>query len=574
MKNQQRESGGSMATKKYIMFITAFFFTLTLTTLAQNVLKLKPYDGTAATYLVAQIKADTLANKGILPDRVYELEAGAVYLNTEVFNVAKKYTMKLTATGKKPIIYQYPTGTGTNPQNPPGNLFVLVGGNLEMTNIAVAGYFEPMADYLNNVQGGLINTTGAGSSIIIDKCIFNNINGQHIRTGSATVKVKITNSIFGNMGALSTSNFGAGKGIDLREASCDSLVLVNNSWINYQDRVIRHYNFSNPLAGTGGIKYALIDHNSFINGMGFHGLLSLGNVGKSVIIRNNLFVDAFAAGADPTDATRSAEWANTGEKLSNGNNRMMWIFTAPNDTTKWIVKNNIYSISSEGQKFFDEHKTEPITEGSQLSWHINKRLGADSTKTFTKTSVTLTKIPALMTNLMRWYVDPAGGNKTKNTPSSLWIAALHDMDRKPITYYRDELNCSFSTSSSAYTAAEKGFPVGDLNWFPSKKTEWEKAGGTDIVPVASIPTEYTLEQNYPNPFNPTTKITFSLPKDGMTSLSIYNLLGEKVASLVSEELKAGVHVYSFDASQLSSGVYFYKLDSEQISLTKKMMLVK
>jgi len=560
-----------MASKKFTFLILVVLLLVSSFTFAQSVLKLKPYDGTPATYLVAQIKADTAANKGILPNRVYELESDKIYLNTEVFNVAAKFTLRLTATGKKPIIYQYPTGTGTNPQNPPGTLFQLVGGNLEMTNIAVAGYFELMPENLNNVQGQIINTTGAGSTIIIDRCIFNNINGQHIRTGSATVKVKVTNTIFGNMGALSTSNFGAGKGIDLREASCDSLVLVNNTWVNYQDRVIRHYNFANPLAGTGGIKFALIDHNSFINGMGFHGLLSLGNVGKSMVIRNNLFVDAFAAGDDPTDATRAAEWANTGEKLPNGTNRMMWIFTAPNDTTKWIVKNNVYHVSSEGQKFLNDNK---LNIGSPLSWHINKKLGADSTKAFTKSSVSLTKIPALMLNLMRWYIDPAGGNKTKNTPSSLWVAALHDMDRKPITFYRDELNAAYSTTSAAYTAAEKGFPVGDLNWFPTKKTEWEKAGGTDIVPSAAIPTEFSLQQNYPNPFNPTTRITFNLPKNSVVNLSVYNLLGQKVATIVNQELTAGVHAYNFDGSRLSSGAYYYKLDTDQLSLTKKMMLVK
>ncbi|MEW6651848.1 MAG: T9SS type A sorting domain-containing protein [Bacteroidota bacterium] len=565
-----------MQLKKYNLLIVSILLIFTSISLAQNVLKLKPFDGTPATYLVAQIKADTAANKGILATRIYELEAGRVYLNTEIFNVSSKVTLRIRgASGdKKPIIYQHPTGTGSSPQNPPGNLFVLVGGSLEMSNIAVSGYFELMPEQLNNVQGGLINTTGAGSTIIVDRCIFNNINGQHIRTGSATVKIKVTNTIFANMGALSTSNLGAGKGLDLREASCDSLVLVNNTFVNYLDRPIRHYNFSNPLAGTGGIKFALIDHNSFINGMGFHGLLSLGNVGRSIVIRNNLFVDGFASGADPTDATRAAEWANTGEKLPNGLNRMMWIFTAPNDTTKWIVKNNVYSISSAGQKFFDDHKAVPITEGSPLSWHINRRLGADSTKAFSKTSVTLSNIPALMTNLMRWYLDPLGGNKTKNTPSSLWIAALHDMDRKPITYYRDEFNASFATTNPAYTAAEKGFPVGDLNWFPTKKTEWEKAGGTDLVASAAIPTEFSLQQNYPNPFNPTTRITFNLPKNSMVNLSVYNILGEKVATVVNQELTAGVHAYNFDGSILSSGAYFYKLNVNQVSLTKKMMLVK
>ena len=119
----------------------------------------------------------------------------------------------------------------------------------------------------------------------------------------------------------------------------------------------------------------------------------------------------------------------------------------------------------------------------------------------------------------------------------------------------------------------------DVRFYNYSLTEQEvnkifTESATGIEREKGIPSEISLCQNYPNPFNPTTKITFSLPKDGMTSLSIYNLLGEKVASLVNEELQAGVHSYSFDASQLSSGVYFYRLNSEQSSLTKKMIVVK
>jgi hypothetical protein len=543
---------------------------------AQKVLSLKPYDGTAASGLIAQIKADTLANKGILADRVYELTGGQVYLATEIFNVASKYTVKMrgVAGGAKPIIYLYPTGTGATPQRPPGNLFVLLGGSLELSNLAVAGYFEPVDTNFNNVQGGLINTTAAGSSIILDNVLLTQINGQHVRTGSAAKTVKVTNSIFSNMGALSTSNFGAGKALDLREVAIDSLILVNNTFVNYQDRVVRHYNFSNPLAGTGGIKYTLIDHNSFVNGMGFHGLLSLGNVGKEVIIRNNLFMDAFAVGEDSTDATRSVEWGNTGEKYPNGRFRMMWIFTAPNDTTKWTVKNNFYSISSAGQAFFDAHKKEPITEGKPLSAHINKRLGADSTKAFTKVSLTMTKVPKLMTNMMEWYLSPTGGNKTKNTPTSAWVRALHDMDRRPYKYFIDTMKADYSTAVAAYSGAEKGFPAGDLNWFPSRKAAWITAGGTAIRKTEELPVAYSLDQNYPNPFNPTTNISFNIPKEGFTRLNVYNILGQKIISLVNENLKAGNYVYSFDASKLSSGVYLYRLESNNFSQTRKMLLTK
>ncbi len=136
------------------------------------------------------------------------------------------------------------------------------------------------------------------------------------------------------------------------------------------------------------------------------------------------------------------------------------------------------------------------------------------------------------------------------------------------------MDCSYSKTVPAYYSAERGFPAGDLNWFPSLKAIWETGGSVDVNSLSEIPVEYSLEQNYPNPFNPITKISFVIPKSGLTSLTVYNLVGEIVATLVNGELYAGSHEFLFDASKLSSGVYFYKLESGSFSQTKKMILIK
>jgi len=118
-------------------------------------------------------------------------------------------------------------------------------------------------------------------------------------------------------------------------------------------------------------------------------------------------------------------------------------------------------------------------------------------------------------------------------------------------------------------------------------------GITAIRPVSSeIPEKFSLSQNYPNPFNPATKIKFSLPspsKGGIynVTLDIYDLLGKKIASLISignEGLSPGIYEIEFDGSNYSSGVYYYKLVVGDASLlkagstgfteTKKMMLIK
>jgi photosystem II stability/assembly factor-like uncharacterized protein len=93
-------------------------------------------------------------------------------------------------------------------------------------------------------------------------------------------------------------------------------------------------------------------------------------------------------------------------------------------------------------------------------------------------------------------------------------------------------------------------------------------------PGESIPKEYGIKQNYPNPFNPTTSIRYSIPKEGLVTLKVYNIIGEEVATLVDEVKQADNYNVSFDASSLSSGIYFYRLQAGNFVETKKMVLLK
>jgi hypothetical protein len=89
-----------------------------------------------------------------------------------------------------------------------------------------------------------------------------------------------------------------------------------------------------------------------------------------------------------------------------------------------------------------------------------------------------------------------------------------------------------------------------------------------------IPAAYALDQNYPNPFNPSTTIQYALPHSGNTTLKVYNILGQQVASLVNEFQAPGTYTVKFDASSMASGVYFYRVQSGSYSAIKKMMLLK
>jgi len=89
-----------------------------------------------------------------------------------------------------------------------------------------------------------------------------------------------------------------------------------------------------------------------------------------------------------------------------------------------------------------------------------------------------------------------------------------------------------------------------------------------------IPASYKLNQNYPNPFNPNTRISFDIPKQGLVSLKIFDVLGREVKTLVSEVKSPGSYSVDFEGSGLSSGMYFYRLEAGEFRDTKRMILIK
>ena len=86
--------------------------------------------------------------------------------------------------------------------------------------------------------------------------------------------------------------------------------------------------------------------------------------------------------------------------------------------------------------------------------------------------------------------------------------------------------------------------------------------------------EFQLRQNYPNPFNPSTTIKFAVPESRFVNLSVYNLLGEKVAELINEVKDAGEYEVNFNAINLPSGIYISKINAEEYNKTIKMTLLK
>lgn len=135
--------------------------------------------------------------------------------------------------------------------------------------------------------------------------------------------------------------------------------------------------------------------------------------------------------------------------------------------------------------------------------------------------------------------------------------------------FKDPDNGDFTLAadSPVLGKADDGKALGDLRWDPSNAS-----AVTDRD--RHMPVDFELSQNFPNPFNPATAIAFTLQHKGHVRLTVHNLLGQIVATLVDTELNQGMHVTNFDASGLDSGVYFYQLQSGPTQQFRKMMLIK
>ncbi|NWG28310.1 MAG: T9SS type A sorting domain-containing protein [Ignavibacteriaceae bacterium] len=133
-----------------------------------------------------------------------------------------------------------------------------------------------------------------------------------------------------------------------------------------------------------------------------------------------------------------------------------------------------------------------------------------------------------------------------------------------------------STETSYYSFSDKPVAVGKY-FYRLKQIDfsgsYEYSKEVDVT-IREVLSEFTLHQNYPNPFNPTTKISFSIPQNGFTTLKVFDVLGKEVANIIEGELNQGNYEILFDASDLSSGIYFYSLTSGEFTKTMKMILSK
>ncbi len=183
-----------------------------------------------------------------------------------------------------------------------------------------------------------------------------------------------------------------------------------------------------------------------------------------------------------------------------------------------------------------------------------------------------------------YYSANAWGTARYNTNS---VSCLRVMSHERMTFntYDSLNNLLFSSTSDNYTAnfIGAGFNtlVGVSKEVSSNTVNYSSDASAEFLgqqtPVAengSLPNDFSIAQNYPNPFNPTTAIQYNLPINSDVNLTVYDIQGRRIETLVDDNQSAGNHIVIWNAADKPSGVYFYNIRAGDFSETKRMTLVK
>lgn len=249
-------------------------------------------------------------------------------------------------------------------------------------------------------------------------------------------------------------------------------------------------------------------------------------------------------------------------------NRTVWSLTVSGSNVYAGTNNNGVYVSTNNGTTWTQSSLNSITVWSLATIGTNLFAGTQSGGVYVSTNNGSNWSQTAMNNKTVYALYPSGNNLFAGT----------------------ELNGVFlsTNNGTAWLDKNQGFvPVPDIGSLliangyifagTYGRSVWRR-GYTEVIGVRQIsetvPSYYSLKQNYPNPFNPSTIIKFDILKNSYANLSILDVSGREIETIVKGKLDVGTYEVNFDASRYPSGTYFYKLETEGFSGTKKMILLK
>lgn len=564
------------------------------------------------------INGDTTTN-GLRkhPNRVYELKRGLVYQVSEPMQINGSITvMDSGAASTRPPVLA--------PQilqnNQSIDHFFDLNGKGSTVTIKNLYFLSVRSDntFLGWSDGIRINADSIKVTLKGD--IFDAFTHTALHLAGQWDKLKVSDCKFRNE-MHNTSYFGGGAYLSNGSTDMDTTIFVNNTFF---------CNNSYAFSVRGYCPYAEFSHNTLVYGAVNPFLTYLT---QNLHMNNNLFYSMHAYGGIPEQVIQS--WFENYPDTSTSSIVQVMV----TDTTSWwtqlwgggangsVPGPEVYDSSGGAgnamvtsdqvapsarvfdlmnndyfwpQKFYDAYKTYNDTVKTEDSVDVPD-YGA-GTKAL---MVRKLYLPHWMSPYARYAIsriDSNGGHVDTSGNTNLdpgFNTDIQNQINNLLTYVMGIANGTVDTAwyynpnnqmyppawpvpeNLAYTnttlqhGASDGYAVGDLNWFPSQKNQWMGVKQTKNT----IPDKFSLSNAYPNPFNPTTNFNFSISKSGMVRIAVYNILGQKIKTLVNTEMSAGNYRATWNGTDdfgnhVSSGIYFYRLVTQGFSLTKKMILMK
>jgi len=484
-----------------------------------------------------QVNALANALKTAAAGSVLLLERGGLYPNVGVVTITVPVTLQATGTGKRPLIFQTAKTDGT---------YDVRDFQLNGTSFTAIGiHFD--ADHGDNSWTRYGLSSGIANIVLrFDGCAFSSYFGRTIDLLTADNKAFFTDCIWA--GDVKRTGFDEGRPIDARQFGHDTVFVQNCTFLNVTDRFFRHY------TGTGytPLDVVIFDHCTFAYGYNYRPGFQFGTI-KSLQFTNNLVVDPGMLGTERlTIRKNEVDYAE-------GDIRVFSAVKVDSLQTKILMSNNNIYVEQSILSIFAANK-DSVSQAPWFNAEFKSKI--DTSKAMFSEALTFTNAPGAPLPVITQFA---------TSPTKPITATAMNL-RHP-----DSVSFAYSTTAKSYTAGGGGFPIGDLNWFPTRKAAWITAGKPTTAvqgAEAGVPSRFTLEQNYPNPFNPSTTIEYALTKSEQVSLIVFDVLGRNVATLVDGHRDAGVHRTVFDAGALPSGVYFFQLKAGTLSDSKKMLLTR
>jgi hypothetical protein len=516
--------------------------------------------------------------------RVYELKANGYYpLPSNPQTPARPVTIVgaiheqvVKATGDAlPIICGYSGNAGA----------ITFTDDLTVKNCAV---YQIAAD--GTLGWAFWGASNPDKTLTLENCLMEHTRWVMVQSNDAPgTTVRINDCYFVNMtGQACRRNGGV---YDNVNHNTTEVMVENSTHVMAQGMI---YKFRDYQVGK-----AWFNHNTFIN-MGSAVFENIGYL-SNYVVTNNIFVNCnvqpYSKGFDydETDADSlpmgiinvnvlPEDYEQLERKTLVEGNVIAWSpelsdvvsqvsAAGTNGTSDWY--DQMITMNSRTQAMFDDDATYPyLTEGV---WY-------EQMPNFTDPQDLFTDQLTIFENFCVATVDEASADIMP-----VWRLIYTDPGDYIYSDWPIPIDLSYD-DADLLVGATGGFPVGDLNWFPEKKAEWEaqkdaeheaienalNTGGSTLAidDNAVRPERFQLQQNYPNPFNPSTVITFTIPKAGNVTLTVYNSVGQEVATLINGYKTAQTYNLTFSGSDLASGVYIYTLKYDNNLVSKKMILMK